>query len=85
MSPTHTYRDYAFVDDTVMTEEGNYRARAIVVRIVDGRVRSQRFLDLEVFAEEGAARRRAVTAAQAWIDDEEGKDRLALPTSFSPL
>jgi len=52
---------------------------------VGGRVRSQRFLDLETFAEESAARQRAIAAAQAWIDDEEGKDRLALPTSYSSL
>ena len=85
MSPTQRYKDYGFIDDTVMTEEGNYRARAIVVRIVGGRVRSQRFLDLETFADESAARQRAIAAAHAWIDDEQGKDKLALPTSFSPL
>lgn len=85
MSHTHNYKGYAFVDDTAITEDGRYRARAIVVRIVDGRARSQRFIDLETFAEEDAARHRAIAAAQAWIDDEEGKDKLALPTSFSSL
>ena len=79
---SHNYKGCAFVDDTAITDDGRYRARAIVVRLVDGRVRSQRFIDLETFAEEDAARQRAVAAAQAWIDDEEGKDKLALPTSF---
>jgi hypothetical protein len=79
------YKGYALVDDTAITEDGRYRARVVVVRIVDGRVRSQRFIDLETFAEEDAARQRAIAAAQAWIDEEEGTDRLALPTSFSSL
>jgi hypothetical protein len=50
---------------------------------VDGSARSQRFIDLETFAQEDAARQRAIAAAEAWIDDEEDKDKLALPTSFS--
>ena len=64
MSHSHSYKGYTFVDDTGMTEEGSYRARAIVVKIVDGRVRSQRFIDLETFSEESAARQRAIDAAQ---------------------
>jgi hypothetical protein len=82
---SHIYKGYAFADDTTMTEDGHYRARVIVMTIGDGRVRSQRFLDLEIFAEEGDARRRAIAAARAWIDEEQGKDALALPSSFSPL
>ena len=82
---TKNYKGYALLDDTALTEQGSYRARAIVVRRVDGRVRSQRFIDLETFAEESAARQRAMTAAQAWIDDEENNDKLGLPTNFSSL
>jgi hypothetical protein len=85
LSHTHHYKGYVVVDDTAMDEEGAYRARAIVVRIVDGRVRSQRFIDLESFAEESAARQRAIAAAEAWIDGDEDKDKLALPTSYSTL
>ena len=85
VSHSHSYKGYTFVDDTGMTEEGSYRARAIVVKIVDGRVRSQRFIDLETFSEESAARQRAIDAAQAWIDDEEVEGNLVLPTNFSPL
>jgi hypothetical protein len=83
LNHTQNYKGYALFDDTAMTEEGSYRARAIVVRRVDGRVRSQRFIDLETFAQEGAARERAMAAAQEWIDDEESNDKLALPTNFS--
>ena len=85
MSHSHKYKGYAFLDDTTITDDGSYQARAIVVKIVDGRARSQRFIDLESFAEEKMARLRAIGAAQAWIDDEDGKDKLALPTNFSAL
>ena len=85
MNHSQNYKGYVLTDDTSKTEDGRYRARAIVVRLVDGRARSQRFIDLETFSDESAARRRAVSAAQAWVDDEEGKDKLALPTGFSQL
>ena len=85
MNHIRKYKGYALVDDTATTEDGTYRARAIIVRRVDGRVRSQRFLDLETFADEASARARAMAAAQAWVDDEESNDKLALPTNFSPL
>jgi hypothetical protein len=85
LTDTHNYKGYAFVDDTAITETRSYRARTIIVRVVDGRARSQRFIDLETFPQEDAARQRAIAAAQAWIDDEEGKDKLDLPTNFSSL
>lgn len=85
MSHQHSYKGYAFDDDTARTEDGRYRARVILVTVGNGRARSQRFLDLETFAKEDDARQRAIAAARAWIDEEEGNDKLALPTSFSPL
>ena len=66
-------------------EDGYYRARVAVMTLGEGRVRSQRFIDLETFPTEENARRRAVEAARAWIDIKHVKDRLALPTNFSPL
>ena len=84
MSHKHSYNGYAFDDDTAMTEDGRYRARVILKTVGDGRVRSQRFLDLETFAKVDDARQRAVAMARAWIDEEQSNDKLALPTSFSP-
>ena len=85
MGKKHDYKGYTFLDETAVMENGYYRARVAVMTLGDGRVRSQRFIDLEQFPTEENARRRAVEAARAWIDDEHGKDRLALPTNFSPL
>jgi hypothetical protein len=85
MGQKHNYNGYTFSDETTEMEDGFYRARVAVVTMGEGRVRSQRFIDLETFRTEENARRRAVEAARAWIDDQHGKDRLALPTNFSPL
>ena len=53
---------------------------------LDGtRTRSQRFIDLEVFATRDDASERVVTVARAWIDANAGHDQLALPTNFSAL
>jgi len=82
----YDYKGYTFVDETTVTDEGRYFARVVVMTLGNGRVRSQRFIDLETFRNEADARRRAVEAARSWIDDEQGgKDRLALPTNFSPF
>ena len=85
MGQKHDYKGHTFSDETAVMEDGYYRARVAVMTLGDGRVRSQRFIDLETFRTEENARRRAVAAARAWIDEEHGKDRLALPTNFSPL
>ena len=83
----YQYKGYTFADETTPMESGRYCARVVVMTLEGGRVRSQRFIDLETFRTEEDARRRAVEAARAWIDDElgHGKDRLSLPTNFSPL
>ena len=85
MSHGHSYKGYAFDDDTTRTDDGRYRARAILVTVGKGRTRAQRFIDLETFAKEDDAHKRAIAAARAWIDEEESNDKLALPTGFSPL
>jgi len=85
MGQKHDCKGYTFLDETAVMEDGYYRARVAVMTLGDGRVRSQRFIDLETFRTEENARRRAVEAALAWIDDDRGKDRLALPTKLSPL
>ena len=84
VSHEHSYKGYAFDDDTATTEDGGYRARVILRTVGDGQVRSQRFIDLETFARVEDARKRAVAMARAWIDEEVNNDKLALPTCFSP-
>jgi len=84
VSQKHSYNGYAFDDDTEITEDGRYRARVILKKVGDGRARSQRFIDLETFANVDDARQRVVAIARAWIDEEQNNDKLALPTSFSP-
>ena len=81
----HSYKGYEFEDATVMLDDGRFHARVCITGFGAGRTRSQRFIDLEKFVDEGDARRRAISVARAWIDEEQGNDKLALPTSFSPL
>jgi hypothetical protein len=80
------YKGYTVVDETIVVDDGRFRARIAILTLGDGRVRSQRFIDLETFQAEADARRRAVAGARAWIDAEvaQDNDRLALPTNFSP-
>lgn len=82
MSEQHTYKGYAFTDETSKTEEGKYRARVRILGLDGGR-RSQRFIDLETFENEADASDRALAAARSWIDAEDGHDKLALPASFA--
>ena len=85
MTYRHSYKGYAFDDDTTRTDDGHYRARVVLVTIGTERTRTQRFIDLETFAKEDDARQRAIAAARAWIDEEESNDKLALPTGLVPL
>ena len=81
----HSYKGYEFEDATVMLDDGRFHARVCITGFGAGRTRSQRFIDLERFVNERDARQRAISVARAWIDEEQGNDRLALPSSFSPL
>ena len=85
MNQKHSYKGYEFEDATVMLDDGRFHARVCITGFGAGRTRSQRFIDLERFVDEGDARQRAISVARAWIDEEQGNDKLALPTSFSPL
>ena len=78
-------KEYVISDLTSKLDDGRYRARAAVTRAVAGNGFSQRFLDLETFTNEADARRRAISAAQAWIEGERGRDPLSLPTGFLPF
>jgi hypothetical protein len=81
----NTYKGYTFADMTSQNEDGRYRARAAIIALDGTRTRSQRFLDLETFRTKEEASARVQAAAIAWIDADIGRDRLALPTNFSPL
>ncbi len=79
------YKGYAFTDVSTQTEAGQYRARVAIMALDGTRTRSQRFLDLEIFRTREEASDRAIAVARAWIDENSGRDLLALPTNFAPL
>ena len=81
----NTYKGYSFADMTSENEDGRFRARAAIVALEGTRTRSQRFLDLETFKTREEASVRVQAAAMAWIDSDIVRDRLALPTNFSPM
>ena len=76
------WKDYVISDLTSRLDDGRYQARAVVTRAAAGNGFSQRFLDLETFTNEADARQRAISAAQAWIEGERGRDPLSLPTGI---
>jgi hypothetical protein len=78
------YKGYTFTDVSTPTGEGRYRARVVIVALDGENIRSQRFLDLEIFQTEAEARDRTETAAISWIDGEGRPEQLSLPTYFAP-
>ena len=85
MSGRQTYKGYTFTDVSTATEGGHYRARVAIMALDGTRTRSQRFIDLEIFRTSEEAQERVMAVARAWIDANDGADRLALPTNFSAL
>ena len=85
MSARGIYKGYTFADVSTAMENGRYRARVAILALDGTQTRSQRFIDLEVFATPEQAGERVVAVARAWIDANAGRDQLALPTNFSPL
>ena len=85
MSARGIYKGYTFADVSTPLDNGRYRARVAIMAIDGERTRSQRFIDLEVFNTQEEANERVVTVARAWIDENAGIDRLALPTNFMSL
>ena len=80
-----TYKGYTYTDVTTRTDDGRYIARVAIMALDGSRTRSQRFLDLEIYATRDAAHERAEFAARAWIDANLDPERLELPSRFSPL
>lgn len=86
VSHQHHHKGYAIDGNATRTDDGRYRAQAILVTLGNQRPRSQRFIDLESFANEDDARERAIAVARAWIDEEESNTHaLMLPTDLAPL
>jgi len=85
LSARGIYKGYTFADVSTPLDNGRYRARVAIMALDGTRTRSQRFIDLEVFASLAEAGERVVAVARAWIDANAGSDQLALPTNFSPL
>lgn len=85
LSARGIYKGYTFADVSTPLDNGRYRARVAIMALDGTRTRSQRFIDLEVFASLPEAGERVVAVARAWIDANAGNDQLALPTNFSPL
>jgi len=85
LSARGIYKGYTFADVSTPMENGRVRARVAIMALDGSRTRSQRFIDLELFATREEAGERVVTVARAWIDANAGSDLLALPTNFSPL
>ena len=69
MSQQHTYKGYAFTDETTKTEDGKYRAPVRILGVDGGRW-SQPFINLATFVNEADARHRVLAAARNWIDAE---------------
>ena len=85
MSARGIYKGYTFADVSTPLDNGRYRARVAIMALDGAQTRSQRFIDLEVFGTSAEASERVVMVARAWIDANAGRDKLALPTNFSPL
>ena len=85
MNARGIYKGYTFADVSTPMENGRYRARVAILALDGTQTRSQRFIDLEVFKTREEANERVITVARAWIDENAGNDRLALPTNFTLL
>ena len=80
-----TYKGYTYTDVTTRTEDGRYVARVAIMALDGSRTRSQRFIDLETYPTRDASHERVEMVARAWIDSNPDRERLDLPSRFSPL
>jgi hypothetical protein len=65
---TSIYRDYHLSCRPMVLEDGTFQARVAIICLSGDKTRSQRFLDLEIFASEEVAIERARTVGMDWID-----------------
>jgi hypothetical protein len=62
------YRGHMLGINPTPTDNGKFRSRVVIIAMGGERTRSQTFLDLEVFSEEGPAIERARQAGSEWVD-----------------
>jgi len=62
------YRDHLLSCQPMRQDDGRYQARVVITSLGGDQTRSQRFLDLQVFASEEAAIEHARRSGMEWID-----------------
>jgi len=62
------YRNYVLSCQPMRQDDGRYQARVVITSLGGDQTRSQRFLDLQVFASEEAAIEHARRSGMEWID-----------------
>lgn len=68
MSARSFYRDYLLTCQSAPQPNGRYQARVVITSLAGDRTRSQRFLDLDMFASAEAAIEHARQAGMEWVD-----------------
>jgi len=68
MTARSFYRDYMLSCQPMCHPDGRYQARVVITSLAGDRTRSQRFLDLEIFASEEVAIAHARQVGMEWID-----------------
>ncbi len=69
------YRDYMLTCQTQRQPDGRFQARVAITSLAGSHTRSQRFLDLDVFASEQAAIEHARHSGMEWIDFNQHRQR----------
>jgi len=62
------YRNHVLSCQPMRQDDGRYQARVVITSLGGDQTRSQRFLDLQVFASEEAAIEHARRSGMEWID-----------------
>ena len=68
MTARTVYRDHLLSCQPMRQDDGRYQARVVITSLGGDQTRSQRFLDLQVFASEEAAIEHARRSGMEWID-----------------
>ena len=68
MTARTVYRNHVLSCQPMRQDDGRYQARVVITSLGGDQTRSQRFLDLQVFASEEAAIEHARRSGMEWID-----------------
>jgi hypothetical protein len=86
MLETHSlYRDYALSCRPMVLDDGSFQARVAIICVSGDKTKSQRFLDLEVFAVEEEAIKRARSAGMEWVDAHAKRDESSFSLFRGPV